>query len=122
MQEPEGPAAETQAGAERPRSFAKRVVDPVNTVTWSLRDARWMCKLAWPAYAFSRRGAGGCAGGVDATDVDEDTGESDLVFLGHPVRKLSLPLHVLEKACHTETPEGKKEGTTCATCRYCWTD
>ncbi|QEL14742.1 hypothetical protein PX52LOC_01636 [Limnoglobus roseus] len=56
------------------------------------------------------------------TSVDEDVGDSDLVFLDHPLRKLTLPLHVLEKACPTETPEGKKKGTTCATCRYCWTE
>ena len=55
------------------------------------------------------------------TDVDEDTGESDLVFLDHPLRKLKLPLHVLEKARPKETPEGTKKGTTCATCRYCRT-
>lgn len=56
------------------------------------------------------------------TDVDEDTGEAELVFLDHPLRKLSLSLTVLEKVCPTETPEGKKKGTTCATCRYCWTE
>ncbi|MBP3955465.1 hypothetical protein J8F10_09240 [Gemmata sp. G18] len=56
------------------------------------------------------------------TDVEEDTREADLVFLDHPLRKLTLPLAVLEKACPTETPEGKKKGTTCATCRYCWTE
>lgn len=38
---------------EEPRSFAKRVVDPVNTVTWFLMDALWMCKLTWLAYAFA---------------------------------------------------------------------
>jgi hypothetical protein len=56
------------------------------------------------------------------TDVDEDTGEAELVFLDHPLRKLTLPLTVLEKACPTETPEGKKKGITCATCQFCWTD
>ncbi len=55
------------------------------------------------------------------TDVDEDVGEADLVFLDHPLRKLSLPLTVLENVCPAETPEGKKQGVTCATCRYCWT-
>lgn len=39
--------------SEEPRSFAKRVVDPVNSITWFLMDALWMCKLAWPAYAFA---------------------------------------------------------------------
>ncbi|VTU01415.1 Uncharacterized protein OS=Bdellovibrio exovorus JSS GN=A11Q_2497 PE=4 SV=1 [Gemmataceae bacterium] len=36
-----------------PRSFAKRVVDPLNSVAWFLMDALWMCKLAWPAHAFA---------------------------------------------------------------------
>lgn len=56
------------------------------------------------------------------TDVDEDVGQAELVFLDHPLRKLSIPLNVLDKVCPTETPEGKKKGTTCATCRYCWAD
>lgn len=56
------------------------------------------------------------------TDVDEDTGEAELVFLDHPLRKLTLPLNVLDKVCPTETPEGKRKGTTCATCRFCWTE
>jgi hypothetical protein len=45
-----------EAGPEEdppPRSFAKRVVDPFNSITWFLMDALWMCKLAWPAYVFA---------------------------------------------------------------------
>ena len=34
-------------------SFLKRVVDPVNTVTWFAMDALWMCKVVWPAYIFA---------------------------------------------------------------------
>ncbi|HVK15087.1 MAG TPA: hypothetical protein VM597_40485, partial [Gemmataceae bacterium] len=46
-------ATQGQPGAEEPRSFVKRVVDPVNSITWFLMDALWMCKLAWPAYIFA---------------------------------------------------------------------
>jgi hypothetical protein len=53
MEEPKGSAPEVGAKGEQPRSFAKRVVDPVNTATWFLMDALWMCKLAWPAYLFA---------------------------------------------------------------------
>lgn len=54
MQELEMPAAGSDAGGEpSPRSFAKRVIDPVNSITWFLMDALWMCKLAWLAYAFA---------------------------------------------------------------------
>ena len=53
MQEPL-PQVEPGAGGEEPaRSFAKRVVDPLNSVAWFTMDALWMCKLAWPAYAFA---------------------------------------------------------------------
>ena len=52
MQEAGDSPAETEAEGEEP-SFAKRVVDPVNTITWFLMDVFWMCKLAWPAYAFA---------------------------------------------------------------------
>lgn len=53
MQETKSLGAETGEESDEPRSFAKRVVDPVNSVTWFLMDALWMCKLAWPAYAFA---------------------------------------------------------------------
>lgn len=56
------------------------------------------------------------------TQAEEEMGEADLVFLDHPLRKQPIPLTVLEKVCPAETPEGKKRGTTCATCRYCWSD
>ncbi|AWM37075.1 hypothetical protein GobsT_50130 [Gemmata obscuriglobus] len=38
---------------EEPRSFAQRVADPLNSVTWFTMDALWMGKLAWPAYTFA---------------------------------------------------------------------
>lgn len=47
--EGDGPHAD---GGPPARSFAKRVVDPVNSFTWFAMDALWMCKLAWPAYVF----------------------------------------------------------------------
>jgi hypothetical protein len=54
MTEPETPPVEPAAENEHPpRSFAKRVVDPLNSVTWFAMDLFWMCKLAWPAYTFS---------------------------------------------------------------------
>lgn len=33
--------------------FAKRVVDPLNSLAWFAMDALWMCHLAWPAYALA---------------------------------------------------------------------
>lgn len=55
MPEPEGAPDETATGGEGPpdRSFAKRVVDPLNSIVWFAMDAFWMCKLSWPAYAFA---------------------------------------------------------------------
>ena len=53
MQEPGAPQEEPGAEGDEPRSFAKRVVDPLNSVTWFTMDALWMCKLAWPAYVFA---------------------------------------------------------------------
>ena len=54
MQEPGDPRVETGAGGEETApSFAKRVVDPLNSVAWFTMDALWMCRLAWPAYAFA---------------------------------------------------------------------
>jgi hypothetical protein len=34
-------------------SFAKRVVDPLNSVAWFTMDALWMFHLEWPAYVFA---------------------------------------------------------------------
>lgn len=31
-------------------SFAKRVVDPLNSIAWFSMDALWMARLEWPAY------------------------------------------------------------------------
>jgi len=55
MQEPGVPQAGPSEGSEEPApsSFAKRVVDPLNSVTWFTMDAFWMCKLEWPAYVFT---------------------------------------------------------------------
>jgi hypothetical protein len=36
-----------------PEPFSKRVVDPVNSVTWFLMDAFWMLDLAELAYGFT---------------------------------------------------------------------
>ncbi len=52
------------------------------------------------------------------TEEGEDTEEADLVFLDRPLRKLSLPM--LNKVCPTETVAGKERGTSCATCKVCW--
>ena len=56
------------------------------------------------------------------TEADDDVENADLVFLDHPLRRKSIPLSVIDKVCPTETPEGRKRGVTCATCRVCWTD
>jgi len=54
MQEQAAPQVGSGAEGEEPGpSFAKRVVDPLNSVTWFTMDALWMCKLAWPAYTFA---------------------------------------------------------------------
>lgn len=53
------------------------------------------------------------------TEAEGGCDEADLVFLDHPLRKLSLPM---ANVCPTETPAGKAKGVTCATCRKCWTD
>lgn len=54
MQEPGISPVEPVPGIEEPaRSFAKRVVDPLNSVVWFTMDTLWMCKLTWPAYIFA---------------------------------------------------------------------
>jgi protein gp88 len=50
----------------------------------------------------------------------ENTEDADLIFLDYPLRRQSLPLHVIDKVCPVEKPDGKKKGITCATCRFCW--
>lgn len=54
------------------------------------------------------------------TRAEENAGGAELVFLDHPLRKQPLPLATLERVCPVETPAGKQQGTTCATCGYCW--
>jgi hypothetical protein len=51
MQEPV--VTRVGADADEPRSFAQRVVDPLNSIAWFTMDALWMGKLAWPAYSFA---------------------------------------------------------------------
>jgi hypothetical protein len=41
-----------------------------------------------------------------------------LIFLVHPLRKVSLP--VLSTVCGQETPEGREAGVTCSTCQVCF--
>ena len=53
MQKPDAQQQRADAEVTETRSFANRVVDPVNSITWFLMDALWMCKLEWPAYAFA---------------------------------------------------------------------
>lgn len=55
------------------------------------------------------------------TDLEDDTEDADLAFLLPSLRKQVIPLPMLRKVCPTETPEGKERGTSCATCRRCWT-
>ena len=33
--------------------ISKRLVDPLNTITWFTMDALWMCRLEWPSYFFT---------------------------------------------------------------------
>lgn len=54
------------------------------------------------------------------TEEDEDTQASELIFRVPELRRTPLPL--LGTVCPPETPEGKKKGVTCATCRLCWRD
>ena len=51
------------------------------------------------------------------TEEEDGCEDADLVFLDRPLRKFEL---ALANVCPAETPEGKKKGTTCATCRTCW--
>ncbi|MCE9567411.1 MAG: hypothetical protein K8U57_35875 [Planctomycetes bacterium] len=44
----------------------------------------------------------------------------DLLFRLRELRKKPLPLPLLPVICPTETPEGKRVGTSCATCKRCW--
>jgi hypothetical protein len=34
-------------------SLSKRIADPLNSLAWFTMDALWMCRLEWPAYAFT---------------------------------------------------------------------
>lgn len=54
------------------------------------------------------------------TQEQEEAELADLLFLDHPLRKVRLPLAILDKVCPTETPEGKAKGVTCATCQLCF--
>lgn len=52
------------------------------------------------------------------TEEEDGCEDADLVFLDRPLRKFEL---TLANVCPAETPKGKEKGTTCATCRKCWT-
>lgn len=58
MEDPATAPAEPAGGEEPAPSFARRVVDPVNSVVWFAMDACWMGKLEWPAYAFAALAVG----------------------------------------------------------------
>ena len=61
----------------------------------------------------------GCRVAWMQTDEVDGCEEADLVFLDRPLRKIELPM---ANVCPAETVAGKERGTTCATCRVCWTD
>jgi hypothetical protein len=54
------------------------------------------------------------------TEEEEVVEKAELVFLDTSLRKLSLPLAVMDKVCPAETSEGQKRGVTCATCTTCF--
>ena len=54
-------------------------------------------------------------------EADENPEDADLVFLDHPLRNGRISLPQIAKVCPVETQLGKARGTTCATCRICWT-
>jgi hypothetical protein len=54
---------------------------------------------------------------VEEEDVME---QAELVFLDHSLRRKRISLPLFGKVCPAETPEGKSEGVTCATCRVCF--
>lgn len=60
----------------------------------------------------------GCRVAWMQTDELDGCEDADLVFLDRPLRKVTLPM---AQVCPAETPLGKERGTTCATCRTCWT-
>ncbi len=63
----------------------------------------------------------GCKVAWMMVEEDEEVPEGiDLLFRVHPLRKKPLPLPLLSVICPTETVEGKRVGTTCATCTRCW--
>lgn len=47
--------------------------------------------------------------------------EADLIFATRDVRRQPERIN-LELLCPTESEEGKRAGTTCCSCRFCWTD
>ncbi len=53
----------------------------------------------------------------DTDDVEE---RADLVFRTRRYRRMELPMAV--PVCPQETVEGKDQGVTCSTCRWCWTE
>lgn len=51
--------------------------------------------------------------------TDESPADADLVFATREVRKDYRRVN-LDLICPTETSEGKRAGTTCSSCAYCW--
>jgi hypothetical protein len=38
---------------DAPEPLSRRLADPLNSLSWFTMDALWMCRLEWPAYAFT---------------------------------------------------------------------
>jgi hypothetical protein len=53
--------------------------------------------------------------------TDEPPEKADLVFATREVRKDWKRIN-LDLLCPTETEEGKRAGTTCSSCQFCWRD
>lgn len=51
--------------------------------------------------------------------TDESPEEVDLIFATREVRKDRSRIN-LDLVCPTELDEGKRAGTTCCTCQFCW--
>ncbi|QEG30197.1 hypothetical protein GobsT_50000 [Gemmata obscuriglobus] len=55
-------------------------------------------------------------------DSDEEPEAADLIFLNHPLRYQDDKRIKLDLICPTETESGRKKGTSCSTCQFCWPD
>lgn len=54
------------------------------------------------------------------TEEEQSTEDAELVFLLPSLRTGRIALPLVGTVCPSETPEGKRKGTTCATRRLCW--